>query len=298
MEQAKRVPWNRLAAVVDEYTDWQVFSLWIRAMVEAAKSLPAMVVQEMEARSPQLLGHIDADADAIVTTGGALATWVWQEVSEWAEANIFISPKSENWLDAVRYFSAMSLRSLKAWTHWEQTNEQWRLASPEVFPMYAQWETEVAAVTCLSTRDSQAQHLLDCSRDLPESAWNSLRSRFVDLIAFSLWMELVLDIEGSHSQSASKELAKRYSGFSLRGTAIGSKEAVRALNDWAIEHTLGIAGRECMLAALSYSVGHHPSYYPLRNYALHCHDVWRGECPAHPPSFGEWREAADAYFET
>ena len=297
LEQAKRVPWKRLAAVADEYTEWQVFSLWIRAVVEAAKSLPATVVQEMGGRAPQLLGHIGADADAAVTSGGALGTWVWQEISEWADANIFINAKRENWLDAVRYFSAMSLRSLKAWTHWEQANEEWRLASPEVFPTYAQWQTEVAAVTCLSNPDSSAQHLLDCSRDLPESAWNSLRSGFADLIAFSLWMELVLDMEGSNSQSASKEFAKRYCGFSLPDSAIGSKEAVLALNDWAIEHTLRIAGRERMLAALSYYVGHHPSYYALRNYALHCHDVWRGECPVHPPSFAEWREAADAYVE-
>ncbi len=35
----------------------------------------------------------------------------------------------------------------------------------------------------------------------------------------------------------------------------------------------------------------------MRNYALHCHDVWRDEYPDYLPLFEEWRDAADAYFE-
>jgi hypothetical protein len=52
-----------------------------------------------------------------------------------------------------------------------------------------------------------------------------------------------------------------------------------------------------MLAALSFHVSHHPAYPAMRTYALHCHDVWPVECPDHLPSFEEWRQAADEYFE-
>src|SRR5208283_2375587 len=51
LEQAKRVPWKRLAEAADEYTDWQVFTLWLRAVVEAAKCIPAMVEHELESRA-------------------------------------------------------------------------------------------------------------------------------------------------------------------------------------------------------------------------------------------------------
>ena len=102
--------------------------------------------------------------------------------------------------------------------------------------MYAQWQCEVAAVTRLSNPDGAAQHLLDSVRGLPEAEWSRLLSGFSDLIAFSLWMELVLDLEGSNSELASKELTTRYGGFNLAASAIGSKEAVRSLNNWAIEH--------------------------------------------------------------
>jgi hypothetical protein len=110
-------------------------------------------------------------------------------------------------------------------------------------------------------------------------------------------MELVLDIEGPASGLASKELGERYVGFSLPGAAIGSKDAVRALNDWVLAHGLAIADQEKLLAALSFHVSHHPAYHAMRRYTLHCHNVWPDEYSDHLPAFEEWRKAADAYFE-
>src|SRR5581483_217535 len=235
--------------------------------------------------------------EAAVRNGSGAGARIWQDVSLWAEVKVFTAARTEGWLEAVRYFSSMSLRAMKAWSLWEQTDEQWRIATPTQFPTYAQWQCEVAAVTRLSNPDGPAQHLLDSIRGVPEAEWNRLLTGFSGLIAFSLWMELVLDIDGPDSALASKEVAKKYGGFSLAGAAIGSKEAVRSLNDWAIKHALGIAGQDHILAALSFQLSHHPAYYALRSYALHCHDVWPGECSGHTPSFAEWREAADAYFE-
>ena len=298
LEQANRVTWKRLASAAAEYTEWQVFSLWLGAVVEAAKCVPAMVVKEVESRAPQLIGRIRSDVEAAVTNGSGAGTSIWQDVSQWAEVHVFATVKREGWLDAVRYFSSMSLRSMQAWSLWEQTDEQWRVAAPKQFPTFAQWQREVAAVIRLSNPDAMAQHLLDSVRALPEGEWSRLLSGFSDLIAFCLWMELVLDMEGPTSWSVSQELAMRYSGFILAGSAIGTKEAVRSLNDWAIEHALGIADREHLLTALSFHIRHQPAYHAMRNYALHCHDVWPDECSNHPPSFAEWRDAADAYFET
>ena len=71
---------------------------------------------------------------------------VWNHVSLWAEMNIFIAPNRAGWLDAVRYFSSMSLRVMQAWSHWENVDKEWRAAAPARFPNYAYWQCEVAAV--------------------------------------------------------------------------------------------------------------------------------------------------------
>jgi hypothetical protein len=212
------------------------------------------------------------------------------------ETNIFVVAKRAGWLDAVRYYSSMSLRSMKAWSHWENTDKQWCAAPPKYFPKYAKWQSEVADVAQLSNPNSTAQRVLDAVRGISDAEWSKLLNGFSGLITFSLWMELVLDIEGPTSALVSKELAVRYSGFSLSRT-LTSKAVVRALNDWALDHALAIADQKQMLAALSFHVSHHPAYPAMRTYALHCHDVWPVECPDHLPSFEEWRQAADRYFE-
>ena len=62
LEQAKRVPWKRLAEAADEYTDWQVFTLWLRAVVEAAGSIPAMIAPRGYRKST--VQHIRTDVRA------------------------------------------------------------------------------------------------------------------------------------------------------------------------------------------------------------------------------------------
>ncbi len=296
LELARRVPWKRLAEAADEYTDWQVFTLWLRAVVEAAGSIPPMVAQELDSRTPRLLGRVRREVEAAVKNGDGAGARICQDVSQWVETNIFVGAKRAGWLDAVRYYSSMSLHSMKAWSHWEDIDRQWRAARPKPFPTYAQWQCDVAAVARLSNPASPAQDVLDAVRGVPDAEWNKLLRSFSDLTTFSLWMESVLDIEGPMSALVSKELADRYSGFSL-SRSFGSKAAVRALNDWALDRVLAIADQKQLLAALSFHVTHHPAYPAMRSYALHCHDVWHIECPDQLPAFEDWRQAADAYFE-
>src|SRR6266540_2179494 len=98
LDQARRVTWRRLAAAADEYTEWQVFGLWLRAVVEFAGSGPEMVAQEMESRMPELLGLIRPEIEAAMKTGSGPGAKLWQHVSLWAEMNIFIAPKLAGWL--------------------------------------------------------------------------------------------------------------------------------------------------------------------------------------------------------
>ena len=193
LEQARRVPWQRLAAVADEYTEWEVFGLWVRAVVEATGGIPAMVAQEMESRTPLLLAGIRPDLDAAVRNGSGPGARIWENVSLWTEMNVFIASQRAGWLDAVRYFSSMSLRSMQAWSHWENVDKDWRDTAPVQFPGYPQWRSEVAAVARLANPDSTAQQVLDSVRSVSEAEWRKLLRGFSGLMTFSLWMELVLN---------------------------------------------------------------------------------------------------------
>jgi hypothetical protein len=296
LQQAKLVPWKTLAATAEQYTDWEVFTLWLRAVVDAARHIPTDVARELESRAPLVLEHIRLGTDAVAKGANDLGGKIWQAAGAWAEMNIFLGPKREGWLDAVQYFSSSSLRSMKAWSHWESVDKQWGAAPPNAFPNYVQWQSEVAALTRLSDGNSLAQQVLETVHSVPEAEWTEHLLGFSDLVAFSLWMELVLDIEGSTSSHVARELADRYRGFRI-STSTGSKEAVRALHQWVSEHRVVDSNQEELLAALSFHVRNHPAYPAMRRYAQHCHDLWPTQCPDHLPSFDEWREAADGYFE-
>jgi hypothetical protein len=296
LRQAKRVPWKTMAATAELYTEWDVFTLWARAVVNAARGLPAHVRQELESRSPLLLEYICPVAEGAAHDAGDLGSRVWQAVGKWAESNVFLEPRRAGWLDAVRYFSSVSLESMKAWSCWERIEQEWCSAPPHEFPDYKEWQQAVSAVGRLSDGSTTAQQVLDTVRVLPELEWRQHLSDFSDLIAFSLWMEVVLDVDGS-SRLVAEELAQRYRGFDLASAAADSRETVRALNAWVVEHHLAGPNQERLLAALTFQVTHHPAYHAMRNYAQHCHSAWQKERPDHLPTFEEWRPAADEYFE-
>src|SRR6266496_6461676 len=85
LEQAKRAPWKRLDIAADEYTEWQVFAVWLRAVVEAARSIPAMVTREVESRAPKLLRRVRPHVEAALKNGSGAGARIWQDVNVWAE---------------------------------------------------------------------------------------------------------------------------------------------------------------------------------------------------------------------
>jgi len=65
----------------------------------------------------------------------------WEDIRCWAEMNVFLSARREGWLDAIRYFSDMSLCSMKAWSHWERMDAVWRRSPPRQFPTPQEWDS-------------------------------------------------------------------------------------------------------------------------------------------------------------
>jgi hypothetical protein len=122
-----------------------------------------------------------------------------QDVSLWAEVNVFVDAKRGGWLDAVRYFSSMSLRSMKAWSHWEDVNHRWRRTMPEEFPSLEQWRRQIDAVRRLSNPDSRAQQVL-------ESIWRTSEPEWCRLRSLLFGSDGILSVVGAHPQSRGSEL--------------------------------------------------------------------------------------------
>lgn len=293
LEQLRHIPWPKVAAAVGEANKWEAFSLWLRAVVDAARNIPPVVVRELDAKARGFLKTFEAKLPAALNAESP-GHELWNLAHAWGTDNVLFEPQKQGWLDAVHYFSSMSLPYMKAWAHWERVDKEWQTKPPAEWPTDDQWQSDVAAVTELSNPHSVAQQVLEAVSRLPASEWTQLISRFSGLAAFSLWMELMLDVEGSGCPLVADELAKRYDGFAINHPESSSGEAVRELNSWAVQEALQVKD-ESVLAALSWHIQNDPAYHAVRNYAVHCHDVWSHEHPARLPCFAEWRSASDYY---
>jgi hypothetical protein len=297
LEQAKRVPWPRLAKAANEYTDWHVFALWARAMVETANKVPPTVRSEVERRAPGAFRGLHSKVEATINRGAHPGVVAWEEVICWAEMNVFLAAKRGGWLDALRYFSAMSLRSMEAWSHWERVYADWRVSPPGKLPTLREWEGMVASVGRLSNPECAAQRTLDAMRTMRKSDWEKLLAAFTHLSAFCQWMELMLDAQKTMSDQLSQELLKRYPGFSLVGRRMAFKDAARYLTAWVLNHDMPEARATGVLAALRFCLRHHPEYGAVRNYARFCRRAWADDSQILLPTFDEWKQAVDSYSE-
>ena len=194
-ETAKRAPWHRIADAVDQVNEWETLALWVRAVCDAGHTVPPQVQIELDARIPGLLAR-DLNRRSERDTFGYR---LWNLIGAWVGNHILAEAKSDGWLDAVNWFTAISLTNMKAWALWERVDVRWRTTPPAEWPTYEQWKSYVAAIAELPNPDSEAQKVLNAVTSVSPSRWNELLSKFFDLLAFSMWLQLVIDVYGPGS---------------------------------------------------------------------------------------------------
>jgi hypothetical protein len=98
-------------------------ALWLRAVPDVCKGLPTEVALEIERRSPVLLSRIESSCGDTARPRGSI---IWEDLTHWAESNVFVRAKRERWLDAIRHFSSKSLLPMKAWSYWRTSTANGR----------------------------------------------------------------------------------------------------------------------------------------------------------------------------
>lgn len=126
--QLLRVSSARFEKAQREYIEWEAFSLWVRAIADAEKRLPAAVVRTIKRRCPSLLHPGSMHADLLPL-----------EVLKWIHNHIFGVAKREGWLDALMFYSVRDPRSQRTWAYWELCECEWRRKRPPAYPTFMQW---------------------------------------------------------------------------------------------------------------------------------------------------------------
>jgi hypothetical protein len=119
-EEAARISWPILHETREKYIEWEAFSLWVRSIEDAEGTVPGWLVKIIRRQCR-----------------GVREIFNWDGVQEWINQRILAAPFRERWMDAVGYYAARDLRSLRNNAYWEDCEREWKRSKPATIPLSA-----------------------------------------------------------------------------------------------------------------------------------------------------------------
>lgn len=126
--QLLRVSPPRFEKARRAYIQWEAFSLWVRAIADVEKRLPAALVRTIQQRCPGLLPQ-----------GRVPARLLPLDVLKWVHNHAFGAAKREGWLDALMFYSVRDSRSQRTWAYWEHCEREWKKKRLRSYPSFERW---------------------------------------------------------------------------------------------------------------------------------------------------------------
>lgn len=295
-QQAKRIPWERLALAVDQFVAWRAFLLWVRAISEAERGVPQWLAEVLEARCPGFLQAATGTAQKHPRTA---EPEFWLELSRWIDENPFHEAKDEGWLSALRYYASCDLRWEQLWSYWEECDAQWRQTRPASYPALEEWrQTAESRVPALGGQPVRRAAGAAASRVSPDRLKQAV-AEYIDWEAFAFWVRSVVAAERRIPAAIASRLDEKCPGI-LDSIPARSGDGSRVwlhLIRWIEDQVFGAAKNEGWLEAVRFFARSSLRAERTADYRADCELRWSRHRPATYPDFEEWRRAADSYTE-
>jgi hypothetical protein len=292
-EQSLRTPWRDLAEACEQLIAWRSFALWVRAIVDAERSVPQWLQEAIEHRCP---GFPESRPDA------ADGDVIWLDLSAWIEERFFGAARDGGWIGALHYYSGRDPRSEQIWNHWARTETAWRDRRPESYPTFGQWHEEALRndPPHAGTQLDPAAGSLTPSTPPPDRLF-ALASQYIEWEAFAFWVRLMVERAPELPPGVSAVIEKRFPGFlsqlhSQRTQNIEySTWFWRELLSWIENHVFSDAKEKPWLDAVRDAARAHLRGERIAEYWAVCSSQWRERPPASIPGFEQWLPDADAF---
>jgi hypothetical protein len=295
-EQARRIPWQRLYEVRNQYLDWQEFYLWARSIFESEKRIPDWLADILQERC---LGFLEAEK--ALSPKARKARPLALRLEDWIDDHIFGFAKQEGWFSAITYYAIREPRYQQAEVCWSECIETWRKGKPIQYPSFEKWKAmaaqcdETAHLTVKERKAREAVKLVAPDR-LTEAA-----IRYMDCEALAYWARHALERGSQPPAEVVCELARRCPGYLEAEFKARSREAksggCQHMMLWIADHFFQDAKTEGWFEALLIQARGHPRAIRTGEYADRCSEVWGSKLPCPYPAFEVWRRDADSYVE-
>ncbi len=300
--EAARIPWQRLYVSREKYVEWEAFALWVRAVEHAEGDLPAWLAKIVDKRC---LGFLKFSAEG-KSDHPKDVPFFWYHLERWINDRIFAVPWREAWVNAVGYFAARDLRSLRNHAYWEYCERAWRRSKPAVYPSFPEWlkASEHCSDQVLDEYEmlEEKHQLIKLMRRVGPRAIHLAVECYLEWEVFAYWARTALEAQPPLPPSVRRELRQKCQ-YDLEthiiSRALNPTEVLHCrfnrLLEWIEEHEFARPKKEGWLDVLRYQARLHPRHARVIDY---WHD-WEAQWAKHPspqyPSLKKWRDAADRY---
>ena len=138
-DQARRIPWQRLYDVRNQYVDWQEYYLWTRSILEVEKEMPDWLTETLNDRCQ---GFLQAEKE--LTPKATKDRPLPLRLEDWIDEHVFEFAKKEGWFNAITYYAIRDPRYQRAEVCWSECVEKWKKARPISYPSFEEWQALAA----------------------------------------------------------------------------------------------------------------------------------------------------------
>ena len=273
-QQSLKVSWRNLADACEQMIEWRSFSLWVRAIIGAERSLPQWLREAIDQRCP---GFFESRSSTVDLES------LWLDLSTWIDERVFTAARAGGWIEALHHYSGRDPRSEQIWQCWERTEVGWRERQPERYPTAAEWHHD-------ALRPNPAH-----------AATAELVAQYIEWEAFTFWARLIAERESELPPEVGAAIEQRCPGFltTLRSEKPSHIEYStwlwRRLLAWIETHIFADAVRVSSFDAVRDTARTHLRGERIAEYWADCSSRWKKNPPASFPSCEQWLRDADAH---
>ena len=297
-DQARRIPWQRLHEVRNQYIDWQEFYLWARSILEVENCTPVWLIEILNKRCPGFLAD-----EKRPTPTAAKKRSLPLRLEDWIDQQVFGFAKQEGWFNAITYYAVRDPRYQRAEVCWAKCVEKWKKAKPNHYPSFDEWKAMAAQCDDTAHLTVRERKVRGLAKPVPPDRLADATARYMECEALAYWARHALERQSGLPSEVIRELEYRCPGYlELEGKIQAKRsrsngQGWERLMIWVGDHFLQTAKREGWFDASLVQVRSHPRAIRTMEYADHCDEVWGSQIPEPYPSFESWRQRADSYVE-
>jgi len=300
--EAARIPWSRLQGARKKYIEWEAFALWVRAIEVTEGNFPPWLVEVVNRRCNGFTRFVAEEK----VSQSCESPLLWCRLVCWIKEHIFGKIWRENWMNAVGFYAARDLTSLRNHAYWEYCEHHWKRSKPAVYPSFPDWlrASEHCSDRVLDECEmpEEKRRLIKLSRRVGARTLRNAVERYVEWEVFAYWARAALEADSPMPALVEREMNRRCQGFLRADTAARAANPAEEphcrfnrMIEWIEDHDFTHVKKRGWFDVLLYQTRLHARHARVIDY-WHACEV---RCTKDPStaylSFTQWQRAADSY---